>query len=169
MSGTSQVILIPLFRARIVVRNSKDFLAGLFFLGAGLFFLLLAQSYSIGEASRMGPGYFPFWVGAVLALLGVAIALQSISTKAQIQQWPNINWRNLFWVLGSTTTFGLILSHAGLVCSLIVLVSMASRASPGFTWRATFGTTAVIVAISLVAFVWLLRVDIPTWPTIFAS
>lgn len=166
MSVSTHVVSIPLLRLQLTIRNRKDFLAGLLFAGAGLFFLVVAHGYTLGTASRMGPGFFPFWVGAILALFGLVIAAQSLSARAEIKALPSWHWRGLGWVLGSAAAFGALLESAGLVCSLGVLVALASRASEDFSWRAAAGTAAAIVGISLVVFVWLLKVEIPTWPAI---
>jgi hypothetical protein len=38
----------------------------------------LSTSYNMGTGARMGPGYFPFWLGAILAVLGIIILLKAI-------------------------------------------------------------------------------------------
>ena len=58
------------------IRSGKDFWAGLMFTGFGIFFMLVALSYSMGTAGRMGPAYFPFVLGGMLTLLGGAIVLR---------------------------------------------------------------------------------------------
>jgi len=48
------------------IRNKKDFGAGIMYMVFGLFFALNALNYKMGTAAKMGPGYFPFWLGALL-------------------------------------------------------------------------------------------------------
>ena len=64
---------------RMRIRNPTDFWTGLLFGGFGLFAALYAAThYNLGTAVRMGPGYFPTWVGGLVALLGLALALRSL-------------------------------------------------------------------------------------------
>jgi hypothetical protein len=52
---------------------TPDILAGALFLLAGVAVFLLAGQYPVGDAARMGPGYFPRLLGGALALLGLAV------------------------------------------------------------------------------------------------
>ena len=52
------------------IKNKQDFWSGVMFVVVGAAFALGATSYSMGTAARMGPGYFPFWLGVCLSLLG---------------------------------------------------------------------------------------------------
>jgi hypothetical protein len=47
----------------------KDMVAGLMFVAIGFAFAYGASSYRMGVVSSMGPGYFPFWLGILLACL----------------------------------------------------------------------------------------------------
>ena len=48
------------------IRNQQDVAAGLIYVLAGAGFSVGALNYKIGEAARMGPGWFPFWIGVLL-------------------------------------------------------------------------------------------------------
>lgn len=52
------------------IKNYQDFYAGLMFIIFGGLAAWLSTSYSMGTGARMGPGYFPFWLGVILAGLG---------------------------------------------------------------------------------------------------
>ena len=54
---------------RFAHTQPKDFASGLMFILVGLSFSWVARGYSMGTAAKMGPGYFPFLLGLVLALL----------------------------------------------------------------------------------------------------
>ena len=60
------------------IRNPKDFLSGLMFLGFGGGAIFLGQDYEVGQAIRMGPGYFPLVLGALLCLVGAACVARSL-------------------------------------------------------------------------------------------
>ena len=62
------------------IKSPKDFWAGLMFIGTGLFFAIFAYAnYQMGTAVRMGPAYFPFLLGGLLAFLGVLVLIEGFA------------------------------------------------------------------------------------------
>ena len=59
----------------MVVGNRKDFWSGILFALLGVFFIVFAQEHELGQASRMGPAYFPTVLGILLAAIGLIVAL----------------------------------------------------------------------------------------------
>ena len=55
------------------IKSQKDFWSGLMFVATGLGFAAGATNYSFGTSARPGPGYFPFGLGILLAILGVIV------------------------------------------------------------------------------------------------
>ena len=49
-----------------VIRNQKDFGAGVLYLAFGAVGFYIARDYGMGQASRMGPGYFPTVLSGLL-------------------------------------------------------------------------------------------------------
>jgi hypothetical protein len=68
------------------IRNAKDFWAGLMFVAFGLGFALIARSYQMGNAVRMGPAYFPTVLGGLLAILGAVILARAFFSKLHGEQ-----------------------------------------------------------------------------------
>lgn len=60
--------------------SQKDFFSGLMFTVIGGAFSWGAREYEIGEAAWMGPGYFPFVLGILLATLGMVIMFKSFTS-----------------------------------------------------------------------------------------
>jgi hypothetical protein len=147
------------------IRNEKNFWAGVMFLGFGLFFAGFGRSYTFGAAARMGPGYIPVVLGALLALLGVVIALGALSARAAAEKVASFAWRPLLLVILPAVVFGLLLPVLGLIACIILLVIVSSLASPEFRWRATLLNAAVLTAICVIAFVWALNLQIKLLPS----
>ena len=147
------------------IKSQKDFFSGLLFMAAGIAFAWGATNYTIGEAARMGPGYFPLAVGVLLAIVGFITAAQGLRVKAQVETIKKPNLAVMAWILGAVVLFGLLLNTAGLVLSLVVLVLVSSRASHEFTWRGTLINAVVLVAFSVGAFIKGINLQIPLWPT----
>ena len=63
------------------IKSQKDFWSGLMFMAAGLGFAVGATNYSFGTSARPGPGYFPFGLGVLLALLGAVVLFKSLTHR----------------------------------------------------------------------------------------
>jgi hypothetical protein len=135
---------------KLLIRNQKDFGAGLLYLGFACAALVIGRNYPLGTAGRMGPGYFPVALASVLALIG-AISL----VRSFLQTGPplkGVAWKPLILVLGATALFGVLINTAGLVVALTVLVLVSAAASAHFRldWRAALGLVGLVVFCSLV-------------------
>ena len=65
----------------MVIKSRRDFWSGLMFLVTGAAFAWGATIYSFGNSARPGPGYFPFGLGILLAILG---ARKPSSTRPKV-------------------------------------------------------------------------------------
>ncbi|BDB25060.1 membrane protein [Cupriavidus sp. TA19] len=151
------------------IRSQKDFASGLMFILVGFGFSWVARGYSMGTAAKMGPGYFPFWLGIVLALLGVLVLAGSLSSKMEEDQLARWDIKTLLWILGSVVLFGLLLKPLGMVLSVLVLVLVSSMASHEFSWKGAILNAIILVLISLGAFVYGINLQMPVWPAFLAS
>lgn len=146
------------------VHNQKDVAAGLLYVAAGAAFSIGALNYKMGDAARMGPGWFPFWVGILLAVVGLLTALGGMRRTAADERVQRPDIVALAWILGGVVLFGLLLEPLGLVLSLALLVLISMRASHEFTWRGALATAAVMIVFSWVTFVWGIELQIGLWP-----
>ncbi|MDK3022598.1 tripartite tricarboxylate transporter TctB family protein [Cupriavidus taiwanensis] len=151
------------------IRSQKDFASGLMFILVGFGFSWVARGYSMGTAAKMGPGYFPFWLGIVLALLGVLVLFGSLSSKTEEDSLARWDIKTLLWILGSVVLFGLLLKPLGMVLSVLVLVLVSSMASHEFSWKGAILNAVILVLISLGAFVYGINLQMPVWPAFLAS
>ena len=146
------------------IRSQKDFASGLMFILVGLSFSFVARGYSMGTAAKMGPGYFPFLLGLVLALLGAVVTIGALSSKGEEDQLARWDLKILLWILGSVVLFGLLLKPLGMVLSVFVLVIISSMASHEFSWKGALLNSVVLVLISMGAFVYGINLQMPVWP-----
>ncbi|TEA78170.1 tripartite tricarboxylate transporter TctB family protein [Allopusillimonas ginsengisoli] len=151
------------------LKNQQDFWSGVMFIALGAGFALGATNYSMGTAARMGPGYFPFWLGICLAVLGVVVALGGISSKATEAKLEKFDYKIAIIVIGSVALSGSLLDYLGVYVTVFLLVVMSSFASHEFSWK-----IAIITAVGLVAFVWLafikgLGLIFPLWPSFIGN
>ena len=90
--------------------SQKDFVSGLMFMAVGGSFAWGAVDYEIGNAARMGPGYFPFMLGLILVLLGVLVTFNAFkSGPPGGDKIGALAWRPLVFILGANLLFGALL------------------------------------------------------------
>jgi hypothetical protein len=144
------------------IRSLKDFWAGLIFIAIGGGFVLLAQRYRLGDMHRMGPAMFPTLVGALLAALGLIIALRSFALDGA--PVPRFEARPIGVSILAIVLFGLALQWLGLIAAVAVLVLVGAYAARDVRLRDNLALAAVMVAFSVGVFVWLLGLPLPLWP-----
>ncbi len=148
------------------IKSGKDFRSGAMFVAIGLAFAWLATSYPMGTAARMGPGWFPFWLGILLALLGALITIASMLPNAERNRMMPFDWRTIILVLGSVVLFGLLMKPLGLYLALVVLVVVSSAASYQFGWKATLANALFLVIFAHLAFIKGLGLIFPLYPSL---
>ena len=66
------------------IKSQRDFWSGLMFLVTGALFAWGAiANYNFGSSARPGPGYFPFGLGVLLALLGAFILFEALTIETE--------------------------------------------------------------------------------------
>ena len=145
------------------IRSPKDFWAGLIFIAIGGGFVLLAQQYRLGDMHRMGPAMFPTLVGALLAVLGVIIALRALAFEGE--PVPRFCLRPIGVSLLAIVLFGVALQWLGLIAAVAVLVLVGAYAARDVRPLENLALAAVMIAFSVAVFVWLLGLPLPLWPT----
>ncbi|BEI35909.1 tripartite tricarboxylate transporter TctB family protein [Polynucleobacter sp. HIN6] len=146
------------------IRNKKDFGAGIMYMVIGLFFAIIATGYKMGTAAKMGPGYFPFWLGVLMTALGLFITIRSFSKKADPEEMPPWNWKIVLWITGSVVLYGLLLPILGFVITIIILVVVSASVSHEFGWKGAVLNAVALAAFSYLAFIFGLGLQFPIMP-----
>ena len=144
------------------IRHPKDFYAGLIFIVVGVVALLIGRDYSLGVATRMGPGYFPALLGGLLTLLGLIIALRSLLSDGP--GVGHIGLRPLVLILVSMLTFAGLLEPAGLVIATVALIGIGCLGSIESRAREIIVLTIALIAVALGLFVFGLGLPMKIWP-----
>lgn len=147
------------------LRNKQDFWSGVMFVALGIGFALGATNYSMGTAARMGPGYFPFWLGVCLAVLGAVVAIGALKDKAQETEVDSFDFRILGIVVGSVILAGVLLDVLGVYITVFLLVVISSLASHEFSWKVAVATGFFLVIFVWLAFIKGLGLVFPLWPS----
>jgi hypothetical protein len=162
----------------VKLASQKDFFAGLMFTIVGIAFAIGATNFTVGNAARMGPGYFPLMLGIILACIGAAITFQSFRSKAAdgdlIGRWA---WRPLGFVIGANVAFGILLVGLptlgvpafGLIVAIYALVLIAGYARPNCSLKESVILATILAVGSYGAFVYALNLQFPVWPAFLTN
>jgi len=146
------------------IRNQTDFATGVLYVVLGGFAAFIASGYTMGTAADMGTGFFPFWLGVILAAIGLAICGSSVASGAPMETLSSWDWKALGWICVSILAFALLFEAAGMVLSIFVLVFVSSVASRKFRWQGAIANAFVLNVICYGAFVRLLNIPLRVWP-----
>jgi hypothetical protein len=158
------------------IGHHKDFWGGVLFAVIGLIFAVIARGvpglsflpgYSMGTPARMGPGFFPFYLGALLFLIGLGIAINGVRGKeAEGSTVDRFHWRPIFFVLFFVVMFGILLKVIGMLAAGLMLVIGASLGSHEFKLKPVLILGVVLVIFCAFVFVGGLKLPIPLCPDI---
>ena len=68
-----------------LIKHPKDFWAGILYIAFGATAIIIALNYPAGTAGRMGPGYFPRGLGAILIAIGLFLYGRAMSNKGLLR------------------------------------------------------------------------------------
>lgn len=160
------------------MKSQKDFFSGVMFLAVGIAFAIGAKNYTFGTAARMGPGYFPMMLGIILAGLGVLIMVQAFLKRVEggekIGAWA---WKPLGYIIGANLLFGILLGGLpkfgipamGMIVAIYGLTIVASLAGERFNWKEVLVLATVLAILSYCAFILLLKLQFPVWPSFLTN
>ena len=148
------------------IKSQRDFWSGLMFLAIGIGFAWGATNYNFGSSARPGPGYFPFGLGILLALIGALVLFKAltIETEGGDKIGP-VAWKPLSIVLGSVALFGFLLPWLGMILTLPVLIVISALAGDEFHFGEALVNAAVLTVGSWLVFIKGLGLVIPLWPS----
>jgi hypothetical protein len=125
--------------------DSTNAICGLTFIALGGFFIYQCLNLDLGTAFRMGPGYFPLILSAILTLLGVVVLVQA--TRVEGEPMGPLALRGMLFILPAPVFFGMTVRGLGFVPSLffaaLIAAFASSRMKPGM---------AVILAAAITLF-----------------
>jgi len=156
------------------IGHPKDFWGGVLFAAIGLLFAVIAYGvkwagipgYAMGVPARMGPAFFPFYLGVILFVLGVIIAVTGFRHTGPDETFPKFHWKPIGFILGGVLLFGLVLKAIGMLLSGILLVIIAGFGSAQFSLKRSLILAISLVIFCALVFVWGLKLPIPLCPDV---
>ncbi len=157
----------------MAIKSQQNLAAGLMFTIVGAAFAIGAREYEMGTAGRMGPAYFPFILGTILAVLGVLITFQAFGRqRRESEDIGRFAWRPLIFIVGANLLFGLLLGGLpsigipamGLIVAIVGLTFVSMLAGKEFTFKSAIVLSAILAAGSYFIFVKMLGLTFQVWP-----
>ena len=134
---------------------NKDHLGGALLVAAGLGVVVAGLGYHAGTLRQMGSGFFPLVLGALLALVGVALLATTPLARASAPPPPEhahlsgspVQWRGWLCILCAVAAFVVLGAHGGLVPASFASVLVAALGDRRNTLR-----DAALLALAMTAF-----------------
>ena len=158
----------------MIIKSQKDFFSGLLYACVGGAFAIGATGYKIGTSARMGPGFFPLLLGVLLAVIGLFIMFKAMVVKTpngdKIGKWA---WKPLFFIIAGNLLFGILLGGLpslgvpamGLIVAIVGTTFLVSFAGDTYKFKEVAILATILSIGSYGAFVKLLNLQFPVWPT----
>jgi hypothetical protein len=162
----------------VKIKSQKDFFSGLVFTLVGAAFAYGATSYTIGTGARMGPGYFPLLLGIILTLIGAFVLFKALVVETPegdpVGSWA---WKPLIFIIAGNLLFGILLGGLpsiklpamGLIVAIYGTTLVVSMAGDKFKLTEVLALATVLSVMSYLAFIVLLKLQFPVWPTFIAG
>lgn len=142
--------------------SSPEYLASALFIVSGALGLWQSAELATGDASAMGPGYFPRILSALLIVLGSLLALKAWrSTRETIGA---VKLRPVSAILIAIGGFAMLAAPFGFVVAASWLIGVGSLGDRDSRFTQVVMVGALLILASILLFVVGLGVQISLWP-----
>lgn len=130
------------------IRNFNDLASGAMFLATAIVFGAASLAVPLGNAMRMGPGYFPLALSILLGCIGAFLVGRAFTGSAE--RAPAVAWRGLAVVCLSAIVFAVLIRPAGFAIAVGASAAFIAVAS-----RQMNAAQVLVLTAAIVAFCWL--------------
>ena len=140
--------------------NHQDFWAGVMFLGLGILAVYLSKDYPLGRAMRMGPGYFPTYLGWLMIIVGSIVGGRSF-LRDPTEEEVTTKWAIVPLALmpASVAVFAVLIDTVGLVIAVLSMLVLANASIKNF--RPIEFTINFVVLLCIAIFVFQKGLGVP--------
>jgi hypothetical protein len=122
------------------------------FIAFGVLAIVIARDYEMGSAMRMGPGYFPTWLGALIVLVGLIVAGSSFKSVG-----PRVSpfaWKPMILLTLAFLVFGWGIDHIGFIPALFAVILMSALAGRRFIVKEVIPLSLLLVVVAYGIFIY---------------
>jgi hypothetical protein len=146
---------------RLKIKSEEDFWAGLMFIGFGILAIVIARDYPMGSTMRMGPGYFPTYIGVIMIILGSIIT--AMGFKFEGEKVENFAWRPMILLSVAFAAFGWAIDNIGFILAMLILVVLSSLAGKEFKIKEVVLLSFFVILGCWALFIYGLELPFPLW------
>lgn len=146
-------------------RDKTDLLGGALIALVGCGAILEGSSYQVGTLARMGPGFFPVALGAILVFLGILIALTAspvdpADAEEDLSSTPP-DWRGWGCIIAGIVVFIILGRVAGLVPATFALVLISALGDREQSLKNALLLATGVTIVGVIIFSYLLELQFP--------
>ena len=138
---------------------NKDVLSGALFIFVGAAGLWLGHDYAMGTAFRMGPGYFPRVLCALLVVIGVILGAKGLVAGGEAPE--GLHWRPLIMITLAVLAFAALITTVGLLPAAAAVVFLGAVGGPEFRFLEGVLLAALLAAGAIAIFKFGLNMTMP--------
>lgn len=121
----------------------QEKLCGIVFIIIGLFFAYQSLDYKIGSISKIGSGFFPFWVSVAVIILGMIIFITGFFNDNKI----NIEIDTPLYILLVLVSFVFVFKYTGFIIAGLFLIWASAFIHEKFSLKGTILISFIYVFI----------------------
>jgi hypothetical protein len=141
------------------IKGPQDMGAAIVFIVIGVAGLVFGQDLAFGTSAKMGPGYFPTILSALILLLGAGLLVHSFIVAGP--RVDPVQFRPLFFIVLSILAFGFLLELLGLALSSVIMTLLAACAGRGMKFRENLALGIGLAVFAVLVFVYGLSQPLP--------
>ena len=148
--------------------NSGEALAGLVVAAVGIYMVTTAHTITNIGGSPIGPRFFPYAVGGLLAVTGLGIAVSALrgyrapsEGGEDVDDTVSTDWKTLGTIIGAFTLFALLIQPVGYLLTTIFLFGSVAWILGARRWRGLVAVSLLVPFISYIFFTRVLGIYIP--------
>lgn len=143
----------------IKIKGQKDFLTGVLFISAGLFFAFFSGGLKIGTPAAMGPRFLPLVISALIIVIGLVQLVRGLVATGGV---VDFKVKEPLVIFSSLIAFGYGLEKIGGILSILIVMLASAILHKKFTWKNFIISYVVLVILTLI-FKYGLGSSIPLW------
>ena len=143
---------------------ARDLYAGALVALIGAFAIFQGRTYNIGSLGKMGPGFFPVMIGAVLIAVGLLISAgveknEGAGDDEALLKKPD--WRGMACIVCSVVAFVVLAAFGGLIPAAFTSIFIAAMGDRTSSAKGALMLAAVVTLCGVLLFHFVLQVQMP--------
>jgi Tripartite tricarboxylate transporter TctB family len=152
---------VPKGRSKLRIKSPQDVGAAIVFMAIGAAGLYFGSDLTLGTAARMGPGYFPVMLSAIIFGIGVIVGCKGLTIEGPPLE--PFRPRPILIIVAGILAFGFLIEKLGLAITAAFVTVLAGFARRDVNLMETFVLAACLALFCVGLFVYALSQPFPAW------